>query len=184
MHMHNEVLGHASPIKMYATHMCNGCTTYKIQREWCIRYSCQPTVIPCEARLNKEFKSERKRCPSFNRRHIARNPLNQKRAVVKRSNPRDLLVVTQMLLVTGDEFTITVPKPKDSLLSLEILAHPSYSPDLAPCDFNFFRKINEKPQGKWFTEAENAMTPHEQATETVPKCEWAKCSVVPSNVAM
>ncbi|GBP39581.1 hypothetical protein EVAR_26663_1 [Eumeta japonica] len=47
-----------------------------------------PTVIPCEARLNKEVKSERKRCPSFNRRHTERNPLNQKRALVKRSNPR------------------------------------------------------------------------------------------------
>ncbi|GBP09173.1 hypothetical protein EVAR_4045_1 [Eumeta japonica] len=43
----------------------------------------------CEAGLNKEVKSERKRCPSFNRRHTARNPLNQKRALVKRSNPRD-----------------------------------------------------------------------------------------------
>ncbi|GBP27101.1 hypothetical protein EVAR_16771_1 [Eumeta japonica] len=41
----------------------------------------------CEARLNKEVKSERKRCPSFNRRHTARNPLNQKRALVKRSSP-------------------------------------------------------------------------------------------------
>ncbi|GBP07548.1 hypothetical protein EVAR_4883_1 [Eumeta japonica] len=88
MHMHNKVHGHASPIQMYATHMCNGCTTYKMQWEWCIRYSCYPTVIPCEARLNKEVKSERKYCPSFNRRHTARNPLNQKRALVKRSNPR------------------------------------------------------------------------------------------------
>ncbi|GBP81660.1 hypothetical protein EVAR_28749_1 [Eumeta japonica] len=34
----NEVHGHASPIKMYATHMCNGCTTYKMQWEWCIRH--------------------------------------------------------------------------------------------------------------------------------------------------
>ncbi|GBP42183.1 hypothetical protein EVAR_25808_1 [Eumeta japonica] len=42
----------------------------------------------CEARLNKEVKSERKRCPSLNRRHTARNPLNQKRALVNRSNPR------------------------------------------------------------------------------------------------
>ncbi|GBP24393.1 hypothetical protein EVAR_19268_1 [Eumeta japonica] len=42
----------------------------------------------CEARLNKEVKSERKLCPSFNRRHTARNPLNQKRALVMKSNPR------------------------------------------------------------------------------------------------
>ncbi|GBP27059.1 Peregrin [Eumeta japonica] len=42
----------------------------------------------CEARLNKEVKSERKRCPSFNRRHTARNPLNRKRALMKRSKPR------------------------------------------------------------------------------------------------
>ncbi|GBP92959.1 hypothetical protein EVAR_84062_1 [Eumeta japonica] len=156
---------------MYATHMCNGCTTYKMQWEWCsvrlgdklrlpavctpsphtvsaprehsrsfrtpdtdryfsyfacfyvLRESRTHPVRPrvrtvhngflpslpfaraeiqkknasdtvasqpsyCEARLNKEVKSERKRCPSFNRRHTARNPLNQKCALVKRSNPR------------------------------------------------------------------------------------------------
>ncbi|GBP40817.1 Nucleic-acid-binding protein from transposon X-element [Eumeta japonica] len=38
MHMHNEVHDHASPIKMYATHVCNGCTTYKMPWEWCTRY--------------------------------------------------------------------------------------------------------------------------------------------------
>ncbi|GBP84853.1 hypothetical protein EVAR_100612_1 [Eumeta japonica] len=37
MHMHNKVHGHASLIKMYATHMCNGWTTYKMQWGWCIR---------------------------------------------------------------------------------------------------------------------------------------------------
>ncbi|GBP62755.1 hypothetical protein EVAR_51707_1 [Eumeta japonica] len=45
MHVHEKVHGHASPIKMYATHMCNGCTTYKMQLERCIRHSCTPTVI-------------------------------------------------------------------------------------------------------------------------------------------
>ncbi|GBP94600.1 Probable RNA-directed DNA polymerase from transposon BS [Eumeta japonica] len=38
MHIHREVHGHASPIKIYVTHMCNGCTTYKMQLEWCIRF--------------------------------------------------------------------------------------------------------------------------------------------------
>ncbi|GBP68353.1 hypothetical protein EVAR_31343_1 [Eumeta japonica] len=31
----NEVHGHASPIEMNATHMCNGCTTYKMQSGRC-----------------------------------------------------------------------------------------------------------------------------------------------------
>ncbi|GBP72329.1 hypothetical protein EVAR_90425_1 [Eumeta japonica] len=44
MHMSTKVHGHASPIKMYATHMCNGCTTYKIQLELCIGHSYTPTV--------------------------------------------------------------------------------------------------------------------------------------------
>ncbi|GBP09382.1 hypothetical protein EVAR_5806_1 [Eumeta japonica] len=85
----NEVHGHASPIKMYATHMCNVCTAPPIK---CSGSGASDTVALqlsyCEARLNKEVKSERKRCPSFNRRYTARNPLNQKRALVKRSNPR------------------------------------------------------------------------------------------------
>ncbi|GBP50083.1 hypothetical protein EVAR_17344_1 [Eumeta japonica] len=53
MHMNAKVHGHASPIKMYATQMCNGCTIYKMQLEWCIRHSCTPTVT-YEARPNKE----------------------------------------------------------------------------------------------------------------------------------
>ncbi|GBP32237.1 hypothetical protein EVAR_27661_1 [Eumeta japonica] len=39
MYMNVKVHGHASPIKMYATQMCNGCTIYKMQIEWCIRHS-------------------------------------------------------------------------------------------------------------------------------------------------
>ncbi|GBP62730.1 hypothetical protein EVAR_56248_1 [Eumeta japonica] len=56
----------------------------------------------CEARLNKEVKSERKRCPSFNRRHTARNPLNQKRVLVKRSNQ------SQQFKFEVDEFKMTM----------------------------------------------------------------------------
>ncbi|GBP35998.1 hypothetical protein EVAR_29124_1 [Eumeta japonica] len=40
-----KVHGHASLIKMYATHMCNGCTIYKIQLDWCNRHSCTSTVM-------------------------------------------------------------------------------------------------------------------------------------------
>ncbi|GBP30208.1 hypothetical protein EVAR_94516_1 [Eumeta japonica] len=46
-HLNEEEHGHVSPIKMYATHMCNGCTVYKMQLEWCIRHRCTPTVT-CE----------------------------------------------------------------------------------------------------------------------------------------
>ncbi|GBP43576.1 hypothetical protein EVAR_87493_1 [Eumeta japonica] len=38
MHRNAKLHGYASLIKMYATHMCNGCTIYKMQLECCIRH--------------------------------------------------------------------------------------------------------------------------------------------------
>ncbi|GBP15116.1 hypothetical protein EVAR_11418_1 [Eumeta japonica] len=43
-HMNIKLHGQVSLIKMYATHMCNGCIIYKMQLDWSIRHSCTPTV--------------------------------------------------------------------------------------------------------------------------------------------
>ncbi|GBP79095.1 hypothetical protein EVAR_103520_1 [Eumeta japonica] len=72
---------------MYATHMGNGCTTYKMHWSGASdTVARQPSH--CEARLNKEVKFERKRCPSLVHRHSARSPFAPKRVRVKKSNPR------------------------------------------------------------------------------------------------
>lgn len=58
---------------------------------------------------------------------------------------------------------------------VELLGHPPYSPDLAPCDFYLFRKIKEKLRGKRFMDAEEAVATFQKAVEEIPKDEWAKC---------
>ncbi|GBP33322.1 Histone-lysine N-methyltransferase SETMAR [Eumeta japonica] len=61
-----------------------------------------------------------------------------------------------------------------SLGGVGILAHAPHSPDLAPCDLYSFLRIKEKLRGTWFTDAEEAVDPYEEAVDTSPKCEWAK----------
>ncbi|GBP17736.1 Histone-lysine N-methyltransferase SETMAR [Eumeta japonica] len=60
-------------------------------------------------------------------------------------------------------------------LGIEILAHPPYSPDIAPYDFYLFPKIKETLQGKWFTDAEEAVAAYDKGVEATLKCEWTKC---------
>ncbi|GBP12414.1 hypothetical protein EVAR_75830_1 [Eumeta japonica] len=59
-------------------------------------------------------------------------------------------------------------------LGIEILAHPPYSPDLAPCDFYSLPKIKEKLRGKWFTDAEEVVASYEKVVKTILKFEWEK----------
>ncbi|GBP31119.1 PiggyBac transposable element-derived protein 4 [Eumeta japonica] len=74
-----------------------------------------PTVILFEARLNKEVKFERKRWRSFNRRHTARNALNQKRALVKRSNPRYTLITKCLHFSDNDKQVLPNTKSNQPL---------------------------------------------------------------------
>ncbi|GBP64407.1 hypothetical protein EVAR_43184_1 [Eumeta japonica] len=55
------------------------------------------------------------------------------------------------------------------LEDLELLAHPPYSLDLAPCDFYLFPKIKEKLYGTWHTDAEEAVVSYDNAVEATPK---------------
>ncbi|GBP11596.1 hypothetical protein EVAR_77733_1 [Eumeta japonica] len=57
----------------------------------------------------------------------------------------------QLVTVMADEVALSVPdfghhvgSDDQGTLSIEILTHPPYSPDLAPCDFYSFLKIKEK----------------------------------------
>ncbi|GBP34925.1 hypothetical protein EVAR_26516_1 [Eumeta japonica] len=74
------------------------------------------------------------------------------------------------------EFTVTIPKPKDSLLSMKRLAHPPYNFDFSSYDFHLLTKIKEILRGKWFTDAEGALAAYEKTVKATPMCEWAKYS--------
>ncbi|GBP83144.1 hypothetical protein EVAR_66902_1 [Eumeta japonica] len=50
------------------------------------------------------------------------------------------------------------------MLSIEILVHSPYSPDLASWYFYLSRKIKEL-QGKWLTDADEAVAAYEKAVE-------------------
>ena len=52
---------------------------------------------------------------------------------------------------------------------VKLVAHPPYSPDLAPCDFIFFPKAKESLKGQRFRSAEEAVTAFHETISTWPK---------------
>jgi len=52
---------------------------------------------------------------------------------------------------------------------IEILGHPPYSPDLAPCDFFLFRKIKDKLRGLSFNCSEEAVLSYERLISELPQ---------------
>ncbi|GBP33640.1 hypothetical protein EVAR_16676_1 [Eumeta japonica] len=84
-----------------------------------------------------------------------------------------LPVVTEMQCTTWLQmakagFTVTISKPKDSLLSIEILTHSPCSPNLASYDFYLFSKMKKKLRGKRFTDAEETVAVHEKNLSNGP----------------
>lgn len=61
--------------------------------------------------------------------------------------------------------------------NVELMTHPPYSPDLAPCDFFLFPKIKDKLRGIRFTSPESAVNAFKEAIEEVPKEDWSNCFV-------
>ncbi|XP_052751237.1 alpha-2B adrenergic receptor [Galleria mellonella] len=50
---------------------------------------------------------------------------------------------------------------------VELLGHPTYSHNLAPCDFYLFRKIKEKLRGKRFMNAEEAVATFQKVSDDI-----------------
>ena len=46
---------------------------------------------------------------------------------------------------------------------MAVIPHPTYSPDLAPCDFFLFPKMKLKPKGRWFDTIEEIQVKSESA---------------------
>lgn len=57
-------------------------------------------------------------------------------------------------------------------LGVEVLGHPSFSPDLAPCDFYLFPKAKESIRGQRFESLEAAVATYKEFLDSIPKEEW------------
>jgi [histone H3]-lysine36 N-dimethyltransferase SETMAR len=58
---------------------------------------------------------------------------------------------------------------------IDLMTHPPYSPDLAPCDFFLFPYIKDKMRGVKFNTADAAVEAFENLVSEVPPERWAKC---------
>lgn len=59
--------------------------------------------------------------------------------------------------------------------TIQVLAHPPYSPDLAPCDYFLFPKVKNELRGRRFESPEEAVEAYERTLATIPKEEWRQC---------
>jgi [histone H3]-lysine36 N-dimethyltransferase SETMAR len=61
------------------------------------------------------------------------------------------------------------------LKSIKTLPHPSYSPDLAPCDFFLFPLIKKDMRGTRFSSPEDAVEAYIELIEALDKNQWSSC---------
>ena len=59
--------------------------------------------------------------------------------------------------------------------SVQLVSHPPYSPDLAPCDFFLFPTVKEKIRGIRFDSPEEARLAFQEAFWTLPEDRWHNC---------
>ena len=57
---------------------------------------------------------------------------------------------------------------------VEVLPHPPYSPDLAPCNFFLFPRIKKKLKGKSFNSVENLTRAVQAVVDNIPKEDYEK----------
>jgi histone-lysine N-methyltransferase SETMAR len=58
---------------------------------------------------------------------------------------------------------------------VQLLPHPAYSPDLAPCDFFVFPRLKDLLRGRRFDTAELAIDAYETALKTLTENDWHNC---------
>ncbi len=58
---------------------------------------------------------------------------------------------------------------------VQLVTHPPYSPDLAPCDFFLFPKMKERLRGKQFQTPEEAVLAYRGEIETLSDMDWGLC---------
>lgn len=58
---------------------------------------------------------------------------------------------------------------------VQLLPHPPYSPDLAPCDYFLFPKVKNNLRGVRFESPESAVHAFESLVLSMPQEEWSEC---------
>ncbi|KAI6652366.1 Histone-lysine N-methyltransferase SETMAR-like [Oopsacas minuta] len=93
------------------------------------------------------------------------------------SSRRPKTGVRGLLLHHDNASAHTAAKTLDFLAenSVQLVSHPPYSPDLAPCDFFLFPTINEKIRGIRFESPEEARLAFEETLWSLPEEKWHSC---------
>ncbi|XP_031622994.1 histone-lysine N-methyltransferase SETMAR-like [Contarinia nasturtii] len=71
----------------------------------------------------------------------------------------------------------TAKKTNDYLTaqSIDLLHHPPYSPDLAPCDFFLFPKVKDQMRGMRFSSPEEAVDAYKMHIFEMSNSDWHNC---------
>ncbi|CAH1967308.1 unnamed protein product [Acanthoscelides obtectus] len=120
--------------------------------------------------------------------HIATIPLNEQRTVTADWYTTICLpkVITELRKINPERRIIlhqdnagshTAQKTRQYLTeeNVELLEHPSYSPDLSPNDFFTYLKIKSRLRGQSFQSPEEAVDAFKNAVLDLPANEWNKC---------
>ena len=57
-------------------------------------------------------------------------------------------------------------------MEVQILEHPAYSPDLAPCDFGLFPYVELRMKGRRFSSDEELIAAFQEECDLIPKQMW------------
>ncbi|CAH1987551.1 unnamed protein product [Acanthoscelides obtectus] len=93
--------------------------------------------------------------------HIATIPLNEQRIILHQDNASSHTAQKTRQYLTEE--------------NVELLGHPSYSPDLSPNDSFTFPKIKNRLRGQRFQSPEEAVDAFKNAVLDLPANEWNKC---------
>jgi histone-lysine N-methyltransferase SETMAR len=85
--------------------------------------------------------------------------------------------VRGILLHHDNASSHTAAKTLDYLMDegVQLLPHPPYSPDLAPCDFFVFPRVKDRLRGNRFNTAEDAIEAYESALQSLGEADWHSC---------
>ena len=85
--------------------------------------------------------------------------------------------IRDLLLHHDNALAHTAVKALDFLAEncVQLVSHPPYSPDLAPCDFFLFPNVKEKIRGIRFDSPEEARLAFQEALWTLPEDRWYNC---------
>ena len=144
---------------------------------------------PVKFNRNRSASKQMIECFSETFSHVATIPLEDRKTVtadwcVKHSLPkifqawckqRSRTVVRGLLLHYDNASTHTAAETLDVLAAsdVQLITHPPYSPDIAPCDWFLFLSVKRQLKGKQFQNAEDARAFFEGVTLDIPQSTWS-----------